>query len=74
MNTYFPEPSSVLASMFFYFEPDNDFAIIYILLITPWSSQQVNEKVRNNMTRNLVNSLSATWRAFSTLPNTAESK
>jgi hypothetical protein len=32
MNTYFPEPSSVLASMFFHFEPDNDYAIrcIYI--------------------------------------------
>jgi hypothetical protein len=31
MNTYFPEPSSVLASMFFHFEPDNDFAIRCIL-------------------------------------------
>jgi hypothetical protein len=27
MNTYFPEPSLVLASMFYHFEPDNDFAI-----------------------------------------------
>jgi hypothetical protein len=27
MNTYLPKPSSVLASMFFHLEPDNDFAI-----------------------------------------------
>jgi hypothetical protein len=33
MNTYFPEPSSVLASMFFYFEPDNGFAIRCIYTI-----------------------------------------
>jgi hypothetical protein len=26
--THFPEPSSVLASMFYHFEPDNDFAIL----------------------------------------------
>jgi hypothetical protein len=31
MNAYFPEPPSVLASMFFHFEPDNDFAIRCIL-------------------------------------------
>jgi hypothetical protein len=31
MNIYFPEPSLVLASMFFYFEPDNNFVIRYIL-------------------------------------------
>jgi hypothetical protein len=27
MNTYFPEPSSVSASMFYHFESNNDFAI-----------------------------------------------
>jgi hypothetical protein len=30
MNTYFPEPSLVLASMFFHFEPDNDFTVTCI--------------------------------------------
>jgi hypothetical protein len=33
MNTYFPEPSSVLSSMFYQFEPDNDFAIRCIPVI-----------------------------------------
>jgi hypothetical protein len=28
MNTYFPELSLVLTSMFFHFEPDNDFAVV----------------------------------------------
>jgi hypothetical protein len=32
MNTYFPEPPSVLASLFFHFEPDKDFAIWCIKL------------------------------------------
>jgi hypothetical protein len=32
MNTYFPEPSSVSASLFFHFEPDKDFAIVYIYI------------------------------------------
>jgi hypothetical protein len=27
MNAYFKEPSSILASMFFHFESDNDFAL-----------------------------------------------
>jgi hypothetical protein len=31
MSIYFPEPSSVLASMFFHVEPENDFAIRCIL-------------------------------------------
>jgi hypothetical protein len=35
MNTYFPEPSS-LASMYCFFEPDNNFAItdVYIYIFT----------------------------------------